>query len=761
MKKIFLLAALLLTSPVLAQNVQYVSPVTRNHVPVWNTNGVIADGGSSADSPITSLGVTNNGGAGFCVSSDRQTAVARNQLCFGASTSSAATISLQNYGTAVAQNLNFVINGVTVTIPTGGGTFLFGNGPFSTGNVPCFANTSGVIQDCGATLVAGTFTSGVWSGTPIDIAHGGTGGTSQATARAALGLGSMATQNASAVAITGGTVTGMPSPSNATDVANKAYVDSTASGLNILAASTLATAVVLPNSPTYSNGTLGVGATLTAGSNTTLTVDGTAAPLNTVVLVKNQASAFQNGIYTVTTAGSGAAAWVLTRATYFDQAAEMKAGSYTFISAGATNVNSSWTQQAAVATVGTDASNWALFSSNGASVASIGGSTGVITLTNGLQIAGNALGTSVGVSTGIVGTVSGTTPLSSTNCGLPVYAGNNTFYTVSAGAASGFTDKCLIEIFNTDVYTGIGTGRGKTIAMSGVTSFILYPQQYVRFRNVSSAWACEVGCTTAWVQLRSVKYFVDTAGSNTAGVSDGLAAAASAFATRGYCAAVAYLQTFATGGVVCSVTAGQATQEFVQVFYQLPGGGTLTFEGNGGQAEWRPANGGYALQIGDNALVGITNQLFTTTGVTSPVGYIIGHQWAVLDANTSITMNTGGLSGSMFSCDEETHFNINNGITIVNAVSAASGFVYAGCPKSVWNINGTQTFSGNPTIGRWSNVPTTAVMTYQGNVAFSGSVSTSVSLLSGNGVINNLTASALPGGNPTGTTGGQYCTGVC
>lgn len=132
-------------------------------------------------------------------------------------------------------------------------------------------------------------------------------------------------------------------------------------GFNNIGPSVLATAAVLPNTPTYSNGTLGVGATLTAGSNTTLTVDATAAPLATVVLVKNQAAPEQNGVYTVTIAGSGAAPWVLTRVTYFDQAAEMLAGSYTYITGGTANLNSAWQLQTTVVTVGTSPLNWVLF----------------------------------------------------------------------------------------------------------------------------------------------------------------------------------------------------------------------------------------------------------------------------------------------------------------------------------------------------------------------------------------------------------------
>lgn len=172
-----------------------------------------------------------------------------------------------------------------------------------------------------------------------------------------------ATQTFTNKTISGGSITGLPTPSAASDAATKAYVDANASGLTILSPSRLATAAVLPNTPTYSNGASGVGATLTAGSNSTLTVDGTVANLNDVVLVKNQASSFQNGIYTVTTAGSGAAAWVLTRATYFDTGTtEMKAGSYTLITAGSTNTNSSFVLAATVTTVGTDAVTFNVFS---------------------------------------------------------------------------------------------------------------------------------------------------------------------------------------------------------------------------------------------------------------------------------------------------------------------------------------------------------------------------------------------------------------
>jgi outer membrane protein W len=120
----------------------------------------------------------------------------------------------------------------------------------------------------------------------------------------------------------------------------------------------LATAAVLPNTPTYSNGTLGVGATLTAGSNTTLTVDGATVALNDRVLVKTQASAFQNGLYVCTQAGSGSVPWILTRATDCDQAVEVLADILVATTAGTANTGKQFLHHGAVIVMGTDAINW-------------------------------------------------------------------------------------------------------------------------------------------------------------------------------------------------------------------------------------------------------------------------------------------------------------------------------------------------------------------------------------------------------------------
>ena len=69
----------------------------------------------------------------------------------------------------------------------------------------------------------------------------------------------------------------------------------------------------------YNNGTLGVGATLTnTGTLSALVIDSISLSVGDRVLVANQSITSQNGIYVVTTVGNSVTAWVLTRASDFD-----------------------------------------------------------------------------------------------------------------------------------------------------------------------------------------------------------------------------------------------------------------------------------------------------------------------------------------------------------------------------------------------------------------------------------------------------------
>ncbi len=114
----------------------------------------------------------------------------------------------------------------------------------------------------------------------------------------------------------------------------------------------MGTAAALP-AYTYNNGTAGVGATITASANGALVVDGeTITTLGTRILVKNETAgnAPYNGIYTLTTAGGVSTAFVLTRSTDMNIAAEFD-GSFTFISTGATQADTGFVQTAPVTVV--------------------------------------------------------------------------------------------------------------------------------------------------------------------------------------------------------------------------------------------------------------------------------------------------------------------------------------------------------------------------------------------------------------------------
>jgi hypothetical protein len=169
------------------------------------------------------------------------------------------------------------------------------------------------------------------------------------------------------VEITGDTMTGyltlVGNPVGSNDAANKAYVDAVASGAvfkQVVVAASTANLVA-----TYANGAAGVGATLT--NNSTLAafmLDGVSLSLNDRVLIKNQSTQAQNGSYTVTTVGSGAAAWILTRSTDYDQAAEILPGTVFPIASGTVNANTSWIETDTVTTVGTDAIFFSQFTYN-------------------------------------------------------------------------------------------------------------------------------------------------------------------------------------------------------------------------------------------------------------------------------------------------------------------------------------------------------------------------------------------------------------
>jgi hypothetical protein len=137
------------------------------------------------------------------------------------------------------------------------------------------------------------------------------------TARASLGLGTISTQAANSVAISGGTITGLGAPSSGSDAATKTYVDDLVTGLKTRIITRAATTGNITLSSDLQNGDTLDGVTLATGNK---------------VLVKDQTDATENGIYNVVASGTA------TRDTDYDTVAEL-AGQLVIVQEGSTNAD--------------------------------------------------------------------------------------------------------------------------------------------------------------------------------------------------------------------------------------------------------------------------------------------------------------------------------------------------------------------------------------------------------------------------------------
>jgi hypothetical protein len=153
-------------------------------------------------------------------------------------------------------------------------------------------------------------------------------------------------------------ITSLGTPTDATDAATKAYVDSVTEGLHIHESVVAATTSNVNLANALENGDTLDGITLATGNR---------------ILVKNQTTTSENGIYVVQASGQP------TRAADFDTASEVDSGDFVFVYSGTANASTGWVQTNKPATIGTDAIVFTQFSGAGTYLAG-----------NGLTLTGNS-----------------------------------------------------------------------------------------------------------------------------------------------------------------------------------------------------------------------------------------------------------------------------------------------------------------------------------------------------------------------------------
>jgi len=166
-------------------------------------------------------------------------------------------------------------------------------------------------------------------------------------------------------------ITSLATCTLSTDAANKAYVDANSSGLDVKESVRLATTANIMGFPDLSSAP---------------TIDGVTVQDGDRVLVKDQSTASENGIWTWTSSGT-----IFVRATDFDTNAEVTAGAFTFVEEGTASADSGW-----VLTTNDDIT----VGSTGLAFAQFSGA-GQITAGDGLQKAGNTISADLKVNGGL------------------------------------------------------------------------------------------------------------------------------------------------------------------------------------------------------------------------------------------------------------------------------------------------------------------------------------------------------------------------
>ena len=365
------------------------------------------------------------------------------------------------------------------------------------------------------------------------------------------------------------------SPSSATDIVNKLYVDTVAQGLNPKAACKVATLTNITLSGLQ-------------------TIDGYTTLAGDRVLVKNQGTTSQNGIYT-----ASASAW--TRAVDMDVWAEVP-GAYTVVLNGS-QANTAWV--------------------------SISADTGTINVTpiTFVQFSG--------VSTYYAGT------------GLTLTS--NTFSITPVGTASTYGSASAVPVFTTNASGQVTSVTNTTIAIANTQVSGLGTMSTQNANAVAITGGSIDGTTVGLTTATTVRGTTITATSQFSGPGTGLTGTATSLSIGGNAATAT-----SAGSVTNSVTFNSSGSGGVSpITYNGSVAQTISYNTIGAPSTTGTnASGTWGIGITGNAAT-VTNCVYTNgsystpTWITSILGSIVSGAVASATLATTATNVAGGAAGSI------------------------------------------------------------------------------------------------------------------